>query len=141
MRNVIVLFLFLFSTYAYSQVSTKDDYYGTWSNSSSWVSNVTPNPLTNAINDGIDIYGYITREGDLSFANVNAANDFTINDTLVIEGSLTLANKAANLVIPSGGLLIVLGDFTADNKITVSGRERCDLVQVNIVRLHIRADG
>lgn len=118
-RILIILFFLFFTNQSFSQVSTKSDYKGTWINSSSWNSGSQPSPLTNAIDDDITINGYITREGELSFSNVNFADNFTIIDTLVIETNLTFANKAANLVIPAGGILIVLGNFVADNKVTV----------------------
>lgn len=102
-----------------AQVSTNDNYYGNWIDPSSWVSEAQPAPLTTNIDDGIVIYGYITREGNLSFANVGQANDLLINDTLVIKGDLSFANSAANLIIPSGGLLIVFNDFSATNKIEI----------------------
>lgn len=107
----------------YSQKTSKNNYTGNWTDNASWVGNVAP-PTANigAAHLDLNIFGYITRVGNLSFANVNAdasGPDFIINDTLVITGNLTLANKAANLVLGSNGLLIVLGDFSADNKILV----------------------
>jgi hypothetical protein len=120
MKIALTLFCisFFFSS-GIAQFSTKDNYFGNWIDPSSWVSGLQPNPLTTNINDGIIINGYITREGNLSFANVGQANDLLINDTLVIKGEISFANSAANLVIPTSGLLIVFGDFSATNKIEI----------------------
>lgn len=100
------------------QLSTLNNYTGTWSGSGSWTGGTQPNPLTAQINDEIDIYGYITREGSLSFDNLgNNTDQIRIYDTLVIEGNVTFENNAMSLSIQSGGVMIVFGDFTANNKV------------------------
>ena len=66
----------------------------------------------------VDIYGYIN-SGSLSFTGTKN-HVLTVHDTLVIDGNLTIGNKSINLTLPAGGVLIVLGNFTATNKITVA---------------------
>jgi len=100
--------------------STKNNYTGNWSTASSWVSGSQPNPLTTNIDDNINIYGYISTSGSLSFTNVNEGKDFYIYDTLVVFGNLDFANKAHNFYVEPGAVLVVFGDFTATNKITVA---------------------
>lgn len=56
----------------------------------------------------VNIYGYITRVGNL---DVTGGSYINIYDTLVIAGNLTLANQG--VVVHPGGLLIVLGDLTS----------------------------
>ena len=109
-----------------AQKTSKDDYTGDWNDNNSWTGGTSP-ATANIGNADLDlnIYGYISRiNGDqnLSFANVNAdatGPNLIIHDTLVVYGNMTLANKAANLVIQSGAVLIVLGDFSATNIISV----------------------
>ena len=125
MNKIYFLLLFVaFYNFSYSQtsiaVTTQDNTRGAWEDASSWVSSTRPAPLAVDIDDyPININGYITREnGGLSFAggNTTVGRDFIINDTLVIMGDLHFANKSHNLKIPDGGLLIVFGDFSSDNK-------------------------
>ncbi|MEQ8687780.1 MAG: T9SS type A sorting domain-containing protein [Imperialibacter sp.] len=100
--------------------STKNNYTGNWSAASSWVSGSQPDPLTTNIDDNINVYGYVSVSGSLSFTNVNEGKDFYIYDTLVVFGNLTFANKAHNFYVQPGAVLVVFGDFSATNKITVA---------------------
>ena len=108
-----------------AQDNTKNNYTGSWQDNNSWVDG-SQQPISN-IGPGVDINidGYITKgiSGDLvglSFAANNDGNNITIRDTLVVFGDVTFANKAMNLVIPVGGVMIVFGDFSATNKISLS---------------------
>ncbi|HEU5289822.1 MAG TPA: T9SS type A sorting domain-containing protein [Cyclobacteriaceae bacterium] len=110
-----------------AQESTKNNYTGNWTNNSSWTDNSAPtfNGIP-AVAQDYNINGYIN-VGSFG-ANVTMSflggsydtYDFTVNDTLVVYGDMTLANKAMNLVIPTGGVLIVLGNFSATNKIDLN---------------------
>lgn len=113
----IVVFIFLnFS--AVAQLSTLNNHTGLWANSGSWTSTTQPNPLTNNINDEIDVYGYITVQGDLNFDNLgNNSDEIVIYDTLVVEGNVNFETNAMSLTIKSGGLMIVFGSFSANNKV------------------------
>lgn len=109
----------------FAQESTLNNYTGIWQDDASW-SDGSQQPIT-GIGPGsnINIYGYITKgvTGDLTgldFAASNETDDFIVSDTLVVHGNVTFANKAMNLVIPVGGVMIIFGDFSATNKIVLS---------------------
>jgi hypothetical protein len=124
-RLIIILTLLLLFTCSFSkaQKASKNNYTGTWESTNSWTNGVVP--ATANIGASLfpfNINGYITRTGNLSFANINAdatGPNFTVNDTLVIHGNVTFENKAANLVLGPNSVMIVFGDFTATNKVTV----------------------
>lgn len=88
---------------------------GYWSDGSTWAGGI--NPATNNISSDIEIFEFVTRSGDLSYAS-GSSKTLIITDTLLIVGSLSMGNKS-NVTINDGGVLIVTGDFSADNKITV----------------------
>ncbi len=92
---------------------SKNNYTGLWTNNNSWTTN--PAPGTTNITLNIDISGYITHVGNISFAS-GASATLTITDTLVIDGNLVMGNKS-DIVVGNGGVLVVTGDFTAENKI------------------------
>lgn len=101
----------------FGQLSTKNNYTGSWSDASSW-STAQPDPLTAGLDDECDIYGYITRDGSLSFDNLGTnTKQFVVYDTLVVKGSMTFANNSMSLVVETGGLLVVFGNFEANNKV------------------------
>ncbi len=102
-------------TNAFAQLyyTSKNNYTGDWENSQSWTKQqawmADPPPATTLSGGQItDVYGYITRTGDLTITGGSVLN---IYDTLVIRGSLTVANEG--IVVKPGGLLVVLGDFTS----------------------------
>lgn len=109
-----------------SQTATNEFYY--WNTGSNWTDNSAPptanigSPLQNpGGNVQIRIEGYISRNGSLSFANIgNNTREFVITDTLVVYGSMLFNNNSYSLTMQSGALLVVLGDFTANNKVTVA---------------------
>jgi hypothetical protein len=100
--------------------TTKNNYTGNWSAASSWVSGSQPTNLTTGIKDNINVYGYMSTIGSLSFAANSDANNFYLYDTLVVFGSLSFANKSVNFYVQPGAVLVVFGDFSATNKITVA---------------------
>lgn len=88
---------------------------GYWSDGSTWAGGVAP--ATNNISSDIEIFEFVTRSGDLSYAS-GSSKTLIITDTLVVVGSLSMGNKS-NVTVNDGGVLIVTGNFSADNKITV----------------------
>ncbi|MDF1573094.1 MAG: HYR domain-containing protein, partial [Bacteroidales bacterium] len=106
-------FLFLITSSATGQESTRNDYTGNWLDNNSWVDGT--NPGTAGINVDVEIYGYIIRWGDLDFNQ----GDLTVNDTLVIYGNLELGNNSG-LILGADGLLIVYGDFNSANQVAVA---------------------
>ena len=94
---------------------TSEDKKGFWTDDTMWVGGFAP--PTTGISDDIEIFGYVTHVGNISFGS-GSSKTLTITDTLVIEGSLTMGNKS-NVTVADGGLLIITDDFTADNKIVV----------------------
>jgi hypothetical protein len=99
-----------------AQKTSKDNYTGDWETTTSW--NPTwAAPLTTGIAQNITIYGFITRNGDLSFGG--AGGDLIVSDTLMIDGSLTLGNNN-NITVNNGGILFVTGNVTIANKVDIA---------------------
>lgn len=130
-KLVILSALILSSMTVFSQESTLNNYTGAWTSGSSWSDGSAPAALgLPASNGNITMNGYINLgtapapapgSGDiLSFATNFDAYDFIVNDTLVVYGDVTFANKSMNLVINSGGYLIILGNLDVSNKITLA---------------------
>lgn len=122
MKNYILVGLLMFCVLsaARAQFPTKDNYPGTWNDADSWTSG-QPSPLNTGINDEIDVYGYITRQGSLSFANIGKNSDeIIIYDTLVVQGDMTFENNSISLTVKTGGLLVVFGNFVANNKVDLA---------------------
>lgn len=88
---------------------------GYWTTGSTWAGSVAP--ATTNINSNIEIFYHVTHVGDMSYAS-GSAKTLTVTDTLVIDGNLTMGNKS-NVVVRDGGVLIITGNFTAENKIEV----------------------
>lgn len=127
----IVSALILVSMNVFSQESTFNNYTGNWTTNSSWTDGSAPASLNLPITPGdITMNGYIDlgtapapAPGSgviLSFSAANEAYDFIVNDTLVVYGDVFFANKSMNLVINSGGFMIVIGDLDLSNKITLA---------------------
>ncbi|MGC9344571.1 MAG: hypothetical protein ACP5E3_17835, partial [Bacteroidales bacterium] len=104
------LFLFLFSFSAFNQEISYDNIRSTWTNNSSWTDGT--NPGVSTINNNTEIYGTISRWGNLDFNN----GDLTVHDTLIIYGDLSLGNNA-DLTISDGGVLLVNGNYTSGNQV------------------------
>ncbi len=124
-HSTLILSVLLLGSFqpSVAQKTSRNNFIGNWEQGSSWVGGVSP-AVTNIGSADLDltINGYITRTGNLSFTNVNAnasGPDLVINDTLVVVGDVTFANKAANLILSANSILIISGNFTANNKITV----------------------
>ncbi|MBR08691.1 MAG: hypothetical protein CMP48_13560 [Rickettsiales bacterium] len=112
---------------AAAQTTTTD---GSWQNSSNW--NATyPGSGTDAdgtlnlsgetINfDNYIILGSSSSRVNISVAGSNENGDFVVNDTLVIFGDVTFANKAMPMTVTGNGVLIIFGNLTMQNKISVA---------------------
>jgi hypothetical protein len=98
----------------YAQRTTKNNYTGSWESGASWTGGVAA-ATANIGNANLDltINGFITRNGALGFAANNDGEDFIVNDTLVILGDVSFANKAANLRLGANSVFIVFGNFSA----------------------------
>lgn len=137
MKNfrIAIYFLLLqiasFSGYS-QEFESRNNYTGDWTSTSTWLTGTTPGVSGANLQNSFIINGYITRSklaseapdvaGDLNFPTRagNNTKSTTINDTLIVEGDMIFENKAIDLIVPSGGVLIVLGKFEADNKIDVT---------------------
>ena len=100
------------SGFGQGSYTSVNNYTGDWENAASWTKEfvwmVDPPPSTSLSGSYVaNIYGYITRNGDLTITGGATLN---VYDTLVIEGNLTLDRP---VVIQPGGLLIVLGNLSS----------------------------
>lgn len=91
--------------------------YAPWETDTSWEDGSAPS--TTGITQDISIFGYIYTGGSVSTASAGAKT-LTVFDTLVIYGNLTFQGNDDELVIKPGGVLVILGDLTLKNKITVA---------------------
>ncbi len=92
--------------------TSKNNYTGTWETPSSW-NPVWPEPQTSISGYDITINGYITANSSLSFSGT--ASNLIIEDTLVVNGNLTLDNNN-DVTINNSGILIVRGNLTLNNQ-------------------------
>lgn len=132
----VLLLLFAYGAHAQTPLPDKystNNYSGDWTSASAWSytdgsnnishsNTIPPSPTSIPVGTGsIHFYvnGYVTRYGDLTFADNYDAYNFSVNDTLVVTGNVVFGNKSMNLRIPAGGLLIVFGNFSTGNKIVV----------------------
>jgi len=109
-RIFLLLWIFWLSGQAVSSQShvSRNNYTGTWETSASW-SPPWLSPQTINLTSNITINGYITVNGSVSFSILPC--NLIINDTLVINGDLTLG-LLTNLTINGSGILIVRGNLT-----------------------------
>lgn len=105
---------------AIGQNSTPNNTTSTWL-AATW-SGGTPDPTDMDNAENLQINGYITLEGDLTLGDPTGGTlyELTIADTLVINGSVITSNNAHSFVVPAGGLLIIFGDFTMNNRVDVN---------------------
>jgi hypothetical protein len=126
MRIILVLAIIsLAVNISHAQKESVDDNKGSWQTSSTWTDNAVP-AINNIGSNSMDwnIYGYVTSRSQASpgahyFTSNREAYDFTVYDTLVIYGSVQMANKAMNFVIPAGGVVIIFGNLIFDNKMQI----------------------
>lgn len=111
-----------------AQESTTASSNGSWTTGSNWSDGSAPG-VTNLSGTNITInstspkyirVGNYGANQNLTFAANSDAQSITINGTLVVYGNVDFANKAMNLVIPAGGVMIILGDLDMNNKIDLS---------------------
>ena len=111
--NLIFFWLITTVTGQISYVS-HDNYTGIWLDDNSWT-NVeswapqNPSHPTTGVANGIDVYGYITRMGDLTINNGDPM--VIIYDTLVVDGN-TVLGSGASLGVPANGVLVLTGNLT-----------------------------
>jgi hypothetical protein len=127
LTSLSLIFLFIAPTIA--QVDSDDNYTGFWNDGGSWDGGSTATyPEATGVTgeipglkgSSIQVLGYITRNGNLTVPNVGNNSDiFLIVDTLVISGDFILEDNSKELVIPSGGLLVVFGDFEGGNRVDI----------------------
>ena len=83
--------LFVVSLNGYGQITSFDNYTGIWNDTDTWDGGVVPDATD--LDEDVTIYGYVTREGNLSMKN-GSSNTMTIADTLVVNGNLTIGNMS-----------------------------------------------
>ncbi|WP_258099903.1 T9SS type A sorting domain-containing protein [Marinoscillum pacificum] len=105
------------SAYDNNLERTKSNIYGAWETNSNWVDGTAPS-RTNISSD-VSIFGYIYTGGSVTTAS-SGAKTMTIFDTLVVYGNLTFRSNSDILDIKPGGVLVVMGDLTLKNQITVA---------------------
>lgn len=125
MKKVLVIILLvsgLMGT-ACCQKTSRDNYTGDWENDASWTTSPGPGPTVEGVEMNLNVYGYITRTGNLSVAGSTSTKDFIVNDTLVILGDFNFGTNSAELIIGPDAVLIVIGSMTlgSNAKITNNG--------------------
>lgn len=103
---------FAFSQGAYTSQNNKVANWeaaSTWTKQYSWMATAAPGPADVGGSYTANVYGYITRNGNLTFSGSALLN---VYDTLVIRGNFTISSGQGVVVHPSG-VLIILGDFTS----------------------------
>lgn len=97
----------------FSQTYTsRNNYTGDWENPSSWNPSWSA-PVTDIFGNNINLNGYITVNGNLSFTG--NASQLIINDTLVIKGNLSLGDNN-DITINDNGILIIRGSLSIGNQ-------------------------
>ena len=121
MKKIYSTLLFCFCSLVVLGQSYVTKEKGDWEVASSWLGSAVP-PVSNIESD-IDIVNYITRNGSLTFAN-NGGKDnskrILVNDYLVVFGDMYFGADAIELVVGPNGKLVVFGDLTLQNKVTVA---------------------
>jgi gliding motility-associated-like protein len=114
MRGIYVFFIIcILCQEAFPQpYISRNNYSGNWETPESW-NPVWTVPSTTLSGTDITINGNITVSSSLSLSGT--ACSLIINDTLVINGDLSLGNNVT-LTINDNGVLIVRGKLTMDNK-------------------------
>ncbi len=116
MKNFLLTYVLLFTTFfAFSQGSytSQNNKKADWETASIWTKQfpsmaaAPPGPSNVAGSFVVNIYGVVTRNGNLSFTGGSTLN---VYDTLIIKGNFTVASS---VVVHPGGILIITGDFTS----------------------------
>ncbi|GET20324.1 hypothetical protein CLV93_101674 [Prolixibacter denitrificans] len=125
LKYILTIIFSLISFIAFSQTTY---YYtansGLWSDNTIWGTNIPPAPdATNTVTVGNDL---TITAGDTvtSYSNLSISGNGTmlyIKGVLIINGDLALGTNKEGIDIASGGMLIVLGNFSADdNKFSIA---------------------
>jgi hypothetical protein len=107
---LLLITFFAFSQGAYTSQNNKK---ANWETASIWskefpsMAAAPPGPTTVAGSYVANIYGVVTRNGNLTFSGGSTLN---VYDTLIIKGNFTVASS---VVVHPGGVLIITGDFTS----------------------------
>ena len=109
---------------------TKNNYTGAWETPASW-DPVWPVPQSNVINLDITINGYITANSSLSFSG--DSSKLIVDDTLVINGNLTIADDN-DVQVNNNGILIVQGDLIISDLSKIEAKNYI-IVTGNITKL------
>lgn len=113
-RLALVFFLLILGIPpASGQHTSYDNYTGNWTDPGTWENGSLPG--TNNINSSTEVYGNITRDGNLVFGN----GDLHVYDTLIIKGDLSHGNNS-NLFLYENSVLIVYGNLQMGNKVDIS---------------------
>ena len=114
----------ILTTQVFGQYESKDNHTGYWDDAATWVGGTYEQDPVN--NDYAAIEGQVEWEPQSSDSTLNfdlggdppgsGDSALVVRDTLIVNGNLHFANKN-NLYIEDGGMLIVYGDLSGDNKI------------------------
>jgi|WetSurSiteA1Bulk_404760.scaffolds.fasta_scaffold00952_5 gliding motility-associated-like protein len=96
--------------------SSRNNYTGAWETPASWDPSWAL-PQANISGYDITINGYITANTSLSFSAT--ASTLYVDDTLVVNGNLTLDNNN-DLTINNNGILIIRGNLTINNQTAIT---------------------
>lgn len=116
MKNLLLtstLFLLTFFAFGQGSYTSQDNKKANWETASIWskssptMAAAPPGPANVAGSLIVNIYGVITRNGNLTFSGGSRLN---VYDTLIVKGNFTVTNIVE---VHPGGVLIVLGDFTS----------------------------
>jgi hypothetical protein len=104
----LFLILMVFVQNAWAQTS-KNNRTGAWETAATWTGGSAPVQNGNWFSS--DIYGYVTRNGNLSVSN---GSTMKVYDTLVVKGNLEI-QSGGSIEIRQGGVLVVTGNFRMHN--------------------------
>lgn len=102
--------IFAFSQGAYTSQNNKKanwETVATWTKEFGWMAAAPPGPADVGGSYTANIYGVVTRNGNLTFSGGSTLN---VYDTLIVKGNFTVASS---VVVHPGAVLIVMGDFTS----------------------------
>jgi hypothetical protein len=109
---LLLITFFGFSQGAYTSQNSKKANWeaaSAWTKQFSWMPTGGPGPANVGGSYTANVYGYITRHGNLTFSDDARLN---VYDTLVIRGNFTISSSQGVVVHPDG-VLIILGDLTS----------------------------
>jgi len=117
MRGLTFFTLLFVTTQIFAvNYSSKDEYLGNWSETSSWDGSAPSYSITQG--NSVTINGTIECNESIT---LNKENTITVEvgDTLIVNGNINL-NKDCNIIIKELGVLIILGNFSSDKDLDVA---------------------